>query len=306
MSRIAIITDSSSGLSQELIARHELHVLPYYILAGGRMLHDGIQISRDEVFRLLRDGRHLPQTKAPTPDDFAALFRSLLGRVDAALVILPPRERTSAYQHARSAGARIPELPITLIDSRQVSAGQALVVLAAARARDAGGDLDAVVKAAEAAVERMEFWIVLASLKFAARSGRVPNLEQHQPVWQAEDAAHARVPLMRHEHGAPHIVFSANSADAAIERLKRELVDRVQGQQLHVAITHAGEVVRAESIRAWAQSTWSPCELRVFELPPILAVYSGPGAMGVAVYSDSPYVVGQDFTAESAEDAEIC
>lgn len=277
MPRIAIVTDSSSGLSAELIARHAVRVLPYYILAGGRMLRDGIQISRDEVFRLLRDGRHLPNTKAPTQADFAALFRSLLGTVDAALVILPSRERTAAYQHAESARSHLPELPIALLDSRHISAGQALVVLAAARARDAGGDLAALVAAAQAASERMEFWIVLESLKYAARSGRIPNITHYTG---------SEVPVMRHEHGVPHIAFTAPSAGEAIERLKGELGQRVRGESVHVAIAHAGDRAQADAIRAWAEATWSPVEAHTLDLPPILAVYSGPGAIGVAVYSE--------------------
>jgi DegV family protein with EDD domain len=286
MSRIAIITDSSSGLSADLIARYDLRVLPYYILAGGRMLRDGIQISRDEIFRLLRDGRHLPNTKAPSQADYAGLYRSLLGQFDAALVIVPSRERTAAYQHAESARAQNPELPVTLLDSRSTAAGQALVVLAAARARQAGRDLEAIVAAAQSAIDRMEFWIVLASLKFAARSGRVPNIGHYLGSMVKP------VPVLRYEDGAPHIAFTARSAERAIERLRDELVDRVSpsvpsaSQRVYAAIGHAGDVEQAEAIRAWLQSTWSPAEVHMLELPPILAVYSGPDAVGVAVYSE--------------------
>ena len=280
MCRIAIVTDSSSGLSPDLIARHELHVLPYYIIAGGRMLRDGIHISREEVFRLLRDGRHLPNTKAPSQEDYAALLRSLLGKVDAAVVVLPSRERTAAYQHAESARRGIPDLPIALVDSRSTSAGQALVVLAAVRARDAGGDLETVAHAAQAAAARMEFWIVLESLKFAARSGRVPNIAQYI------ESIVSPVPVLRHENGAPHIAFTARSADQAIERMERELVERVRGTQAHVAIAHTGNAAQAESVRDWAQSTWSPASLHVMEISPIIAVYSGPGAIGIAVYEE--------------------
>jgi DegV family protein with EDD domain len=278
MPRIAIVTDSSSGLSAGLIARYDLHVLPYYILAGGRMLRDGIQISRDEVFRLLHDGRHLPNTKAPSQEDYAALYRSLLGRADAVLVILPPRERTAAYQHADSARRLIPELPVTLLDARQTSAGQALVVLAAARARRAGGDLWALAAAARQAGERMEFWIVLESLKFAARSGRVPNIAQYIGSMVRP------VPVLRHVDGAPHIAFTSRSAERAIERLKDELAQRVRGERVHAAIVHAGDAARAESLRAWAQSTWPAIDCHILELPPVLAVYSGPGAIGIAAY----------------------
>ncbi len=281
MSGIAIVTDSSSGLSAELIARHDLRVLPYYIVAGGRMLRDGIQISREEVFRLLRDGRRLPTTKAPAQADFAALFRSLLGKVDAALVILPPRERTAAYQHADSARQHLPDLPIALFDSRHTSAGQALVVLAAARARAADSGLDTLIAAAQRAADRMEFWIVLESLQFAARSGRVPNLVQY-----AGSIANP-VPVMRHERGAPHIAFTARSADQAIERLKVELAGRVRGGRVYAAVTHTGDVTQAESIRAWAQSTWAPVEAHVLEVSPVIAVYSGPGAIGIAVYAEA-------------------
>lgn len=292
MPGIAIVTDSSCGLSADLIERYNLHVLPYYLLAGGRMLRDGIQISREEVFRLLRDGRHLPNTQAPTRDDFAALFRSLLGRVDAVLVILPPRERTAAYQHAESARLRIPELTVALLDSRLTATAQALVVLAAAQARDAGGDLQATIAAAQRAVERMEFWIVLESLRFAARSGRVPNLAQYAgelparlPASRSDgDTAVVRTPVLRHENGAPHIAFTARGIDQAFDRLKAELTDRVRGRRVYAAIAHSGNAAQAEAMCEWATAAWSPIELHRLEISPVIAVYSGPGAIGLAVY----------------------
>lgn len=289
MPQIAIVTDSSSSLSADLIARYDLHVLPYYIVAGGRMLRDGIQISRDEVFRLLRDGRHLPNTKAPTRDDFAALFRSLLGKVDAAVVVLPSRERTAAYQHAEWARQGIPELPIALIDSRYTSAGQALVVLAAARAREAGDDFNAVVAAAQQASAGVEFWIVLESLEFAARSGRVPNIDRYRLATHIHSGSSTRVPVLRYENGAPHVTFTARGIDQAVERLKEELKHRVRGDRLNVAIAHAGDMHHVEPIRAWVEKTWSPVELNILDIPPIIAVYSGPGALGIAAYDEDAH-----------------
>ena len=286
MTPIAIVTDSSAGLSAELIQRHDVQVLPYYILGGGRMLKDGVQISRDEVFRILRDGRHLPNTQAPTREDFAALYRSLLGKAEAALVITPPRERTTTYQHAESARSAAPGLHIALLDSRHMSLGQSLVVLAAARAREAGGDLATVIAAARRAVDRMEMWMVLESLKFAARSGRVPNLAQY--IGSIVNP----VPVLRHENGAPYIAFTARNVDQAVDRLKDELAARLSlaggasSRPLHAAIAHAGAAAQAESLRAWARATWSLIELHALEVPPIIAVYAGPGAIGLAAYAE--------------------
>ena len=56
------------------------------------------------------------------------------------------------------------------------------------------------------------------------------------------------------------------------------------GERVHAAIVHAGDSAQAESVRAWARSTWPAIDCHILELPPVLAVYSGPGAIGIAAY----------------------
>jgi fatty acid-binding protein DegV len=93
--------------------------------------------------------------------------------------------------------------------------------------------------------------------------------------------------VLRYENGAPHVLFTARGVDQAIERLKEELNARVRGDRLHVAIAHAGDIAQVEPLRVWVEAAWSPVELYVLDIPPIIAVYSGPGALGIAVYPEN-------------------
>jgi fatty acid-binding protein DegV len=116
-------------------------------------------------------------------------------------------------------------------------------------------------------------------LKFAARSGRVPNIAQY------ERELNNRVPVLRNTDGTLHVLFIEENTGQAIERLKSELANRVRGDNVHVAIAHAGNPAQAEALRAWAQSVWSPIALHLLDIPPIIAVYSGSGALAVAAYN---------------------
>ena len=170
-----------------------------------------------------------------------------------------------------SLAAELAGVPVSVVDSRSATAGHGLVVLAAAEARDAGGQADDVVAAAEEAATRTELVACLETLDYLRQSGRVPalalGLANHlgvRPVFRLRDGTAERVALPRSE-------------EAALARIVKEW--RAQGgpEGSRTAVFHAGRPERAEQLASALRRVSF-----ITEFSAAMAIHTGPGVVGVA------------------------
>ena len=142
--KIAIITDSTCDLPGEYRDKYDITVLPLTIIFGEEQLLDGVDISAEAFYeRLVSDPVH-PTTSQPTPNDVLQVFKSARDKgAEAVFCILISSAMSGTYASAVQAAKDAP-IPVEMFDSRNNSMGLGWQVLAAARAREAGGGLKAV------------------------------------------------------------------------------------------------------------------------------------------------------------------
>ena len=72
MEGVGVITDSTVCLSPDLVALHHVDIVPLRFFLNGRSYLDGLEITADDIYRILPESRTLPTTSAPTPSDYYA------------------------------------------------------------------------------------------------------------------------------------------------------------------------------------------------------------------------------------------
>ncbi|MEP7357988.1 MAG: DegV family protein, partial [Anaerolineales bacterium] len=87
---VRVVTDSNCDLPPELVARHNIVVVPSVLIVDGRSYRDGIDLSRAEFYRRLPALDPLPTTAAPGAGEFEAAFRAC-GRAEIIAVLLAAR-----------------------------------------------------------------------------------------------------------------------------------------------------------------------------------------------------------------------
>ena len=88
MSRIAIVTDSTSDIPKDMVKEHNITSVPLSVIFGEEtFLDDGIQITIEEFYKKLRSEEKLPTTTQPTPGDFVDVYNNLLKDHDRILSI---------------------------------------------------------------------------------------------------------------------------------------------------------------------------------------------------------------------------
>jgi fatty acid-binding protein DegV len=146
---IGLLTDSSAQLQPELAARHRVAVVPIPILLDGVSFEEGIDLDADEFFSALESGAQV-LTSQPSPGAFGRAYRQLAddGATEI-LAVLLGSEYSGTYNSARLA-ARDAPVPVTLVDSGNLSYGTACCVLEAAQLIDSGASVDQAAGAARA------------------------------------------------------------------------------------------------------------------------------------------------------------
>jgi len=278
--RVALITDSTADIPPELAAKYGIIVQPLYVVWSGETLRDGVDITNAAFYeRIQRDPEH-PKTSQPTPTDFSRLV--LACGCQEALIITISAALSGTANSALQA-AQVADIPVRVEDSRSVSMGLGWQVLAAAHAREAGGDLDAMVSAARAVRDKQRAIFTVDTLEFLHRGGRIGGAArflgtvlQLKPVL-AIDSATGRV----------EAVERARTRRKAVKRVIEIAFEGIEpSRPLHVAVVHAAASEDAKALLAEILAQRTPVEHLVGELGPVLGIHGGPGLVGICVYGE--------------------
>lgn len=279
MSKIAIVADSSVCLPQELVQRYGIHIVPAWIHRGKEAFRDGVDITQKQVYQWLREGHRLG-TSQPSAGEFMQVFKELSRKVEAIVSILASADLSGIYSSAFNAAKSLEGFPIQVIDSRTLSMAHGFVVLTAARAIEAGNSLAQAVERAKAMIPRVNLFAALETQEYAHRSGRVPAIT-------ALVGSFLKIsPILEVKDGQVGIFARVRTKKRALERLLEEAKRRVGESPAHVAIVHGNVPEEAELLRERVAGLFNLAELYVADLPPVLGVHAGPGALGLAFYKE--------------------
>ena len=167
---IKITTDSTCDLPRELLERHHITVTPLGIIKAGRLYQDGVDITTADIAAHVDAGGEITTTNAVNVADYEDLFRRLLERYDAVIHLNIGMGFSSCHQNARLAAEEVDG--VYVVDSRNLTVGHGMLVLAAAEAAEAGKSVTEILAMLEEMIPRVETSFVLDRLDYMKKGGR--------------------------------------------------------------------------------------------------------------------------------------
>ena len=274
---IRIVTDSTCDLPQETIDRYGITVLPLHINFGRETSLDGVEISHHEFYERLPNYNPAPTTAAPGVDVFKQAYATLAHAGATEIVSIHVSATLSAVTEvARVAAQEYRDIPVTVVDSQQLSMGVGFVVEAAAHAVAEGLPLDTVLARIDERIERTHVFAALDTLEYLKRSGRMNSVVANLgSLLQLK-------PILRMHRGkarAERVRTSARAMARVVEILQQV------GPVEQAVLLHSHAPERAEQLRMKARD-WLPAGLLPsVEITPVIGAHIGPGAVGLAVVS---------------------
>ncbi len=176
MSKIRISADTVCDLSEEMKQRYDIHTIPLYVTRDGVTLKDGIEINRNEVFEHYRTTGKLCSTAALNVEDYSQYYREQLQECDELIMITISSGFSSCYQNACIAAEDF-EGKVYVVDSKNLSTGEGLVAVSAAKLRDKGmSAADIAEKLRDEIIPRVDASFFVANVEYLHKGGRCSSI----------------------------------------------------------------------------------------------------------------------------------
>jgi DegV family protein with EDD domain len=270
---VHVITDSGCDLPDELVTKWNIRVVPLSIRFGAEELLDREQLSTDAFWERLREATDLPETAAPAPGRFVDAFRAAAQAGADAIVCINLSSALSATMQSAELAARdvANEIPVTVIDSQQVSMGLGSLVLTAAELAAEGADAATIEATVLAARSRTRLFGALDTLEFLRKGGRIGGA-------QALLGSMLSIkPLIEVRNGTVEEAGKVRTRSKALQAL----VDHVRAQPVEsVAVLH-GASPDLDVLLDLLDPIVPRSEILVGTVGPTIGTHAGPGVIGV-------------------------
>ena len=168
--KIKILSDSTCDLSQELLDKYDITLVPLTVIKNGEAFADGITITPAEIFAHVAAGGGLCSTSAMNVGEYADWFAKYADSYDGIIHINISAEFSSSYRNACLAAEDFEN--VRVVDSRNLSTGQGLVVLQACKYAQECESLDELQSKLVAFTEKVEASFLLDKLEYMVKGGR--------------------------------------------------------------------------------------------------------------------------------------
>ena len=284
MTKVAIVTDSTASIPENLRNELNIHVVAYYIHRGAEVLRDLVTINCDEFLRWLPTATELPTTASPGPGDYIQMYKDLIGQGVRQIVSIHMTSKGSgAYQAASVAQTMMkdenPDVQIEVIDTQNVSLCQGWVAIEAARAALAGLSLDDVLATVKKMLPTTKMVQTADTLKYLYMGGRIGMAKRLVGTLLNIK------PLIGMKDGVIVALGQARSRIQAYNAMADIVGDAVGNGKAKVAYVHAGALGEVEKLKRLVEGKVDVVESFFAELSPALAVHTGPGTAGLCFYT---------------------
>jgi len=286
MGCVAIVTDSTVCLPREVTEEFGIEIVPLRFLHDGKVYVDGVDISPEEMYRILPGAAKLPTTSAPAPGDYYDALERAAERHSSILVITISAKFSTMFDSAKTAVEMMMEegrrATFDVLDCGTAAGAQGLIVLAAARAAAAGEGLVKVSEVATSVMAKTNLVAFVDTLYYLAKGGRVPKavgwantLIKIRPLFQIK-------PLS----GEANVIRVARTRADAVEQLVGVVKKAAKGKAIHAMVMHSSALMEAEHLRDRLVAELRCNRTYISDFTPAMGIHSGPGVLGVAFYSD--------------------
>jgi DegV family protein with EDD domain len=274
---VAVVTDSTAGLTADVIAAHQLTVVPLSVTIDGVTGREGIDVAPSDVAKALVARRVSVTTSRPPPGEFAEVYERLLAAGAGAVVSVHLSGKLSGTcEAARSAAAGFPR-SVAVVDSQSSGLGLGFCVLAATGA----GELSAAVAAARAAVARTTTLFYVDTLEYLRRGGRIGAASA------LLGTALSVKPILRMVDGEIVVRDKVRTASRALNRLEDLAVEAAGDGPVDLGIQHLAAPERAQALVARLRERLGERLGSCFETEVGAAVgaHVGPGLVSAVVHN---------------------
>jgi uncharacterized protein len=279
---IALVTDSVCDLPKALIDKYQIHVVPLNVAMGGAQYLDGLTVSNEDIYKGMEARGPYPTTSQPSPAALKLLYSFLTTYYESVIAIHVSGKLSGTSALSARQAASFPGKRITVIDSRNNSGAQALLVLRAAELIAEGKGHDEIVAEVEATIPKARILVAVPTLRYMVKGGRVSRLKG-----AFASLLNLKPIVSLDEEGGSKLYGKAFSMRGSLKRilvLVREFLGKDEPR--YYGVVHAGNLASAEAFASTLEAEIGKKPLFIQEISPIIALNAGKNTLAVVLIKE--------------------
>jgi DegV family protein with EDD domain len=283
MSKIAVVTDSTAYIPNELVKAHHISVVPLVLIWEEKTYRDGVDIQPAEVYARLKTAKTLPTTSQPTVGDMQNAFQELIDQGFEVLGMFISAKLSGTLQSALQAREALGTSgeKVHILDSNATAMAMGFPVLAAARAAEAGAGIKDCIAVADEACQHVGVYFVVETLEFLHRGGRIGGAARF--IGSALNLK----PILELKDGRIEARDRVRTKSKALDRVMELVGEQVKGKsKIRLSTLHANAEQEANDLLNRASAEFGAIESILTSVSPVVGVHAGPGTVALAYMTD--------------------
>lgn len=276
---VKIIGITSSGLEPADAQKYGITIVPLRVNFGTETLRDGVDISKDEFLRRLAASKLFPTTSQPPAGDFLQLYQQFRAEGHEVLCVVLSNKLSGSWLSANTARLQLNDDHVAVFDTLNISAGEALILIEAAKLANAGETIAEILPRLEVMRDGMKLYFVLDTLEYLAKGGRVGNAQAFLgSMLQMKPILEIRNGLIE---GAERVRTKAK----ARARLRALIAEAMRGKsKAQLSVLYTGLPDSAIEFAGELKQTYQLADCPIYAMSPAVSAHTGPGALGFGLF----------------------
>lgn len=279
MGKIAIITDSTACLEEEIIKKYKIYVVPLAVNFNYESYKEGHGLSNKEFYQYIKNNSVLPTTSQPAIGEFIELYENLVKEYDSIIAIHLSSGISGTYNTSFSAARMVAGNKIEVIDSELACYGLGLAVIEASKMAAEGKTVSEIVAGVKYIIKNMKSYFVVDDLLHLHRGGRLNTAEllvgsmlKIKPIIYFKDKKLEVFEVIRTRKKALNKVYSLIELDA-----KDDVI-------IKASVVNADCVEEASKLAHRIRAINPEFEVNISDFGSVIGTHVGPKSLGVVWY----------------------
>jgi uncharacterized protein len=283
--KIAIVTDSTCDLGQDLIDFYQINMLPINVSFGENNYLDKITIQPEQFYNLLKENQDYPKSAQVNEISFTNIYSHLISHYDSVIAVHLSDKLSGTYNSSVKAARKISRefnKPITVLDSKNLSGALGLIILRTAKAIEDGYSHDQIVEMVQKWTGQVKIYVSVKNIKYLIRGGRVSAVRgliarilNINPIISIDEA------------GKPVLFDKTFNQKANMEKVMGYVTKITDEKKIwNYIILHANNEEAARWYTSKMEAITHKKPASVVNISPIIGANTGIGAAAVALLPD--------------------
>jgi DegV family protein with EDD domain len=279
MSKVALVTDSTSYIPKDIRGKYPITVVPQVVIWEGQTYEDDVTITPEQFYTRLRTAKVMPSTSQASVVNMHKAFSSLIEQGYDVLGIFLSEKLSGTFQSAVLGRDQLTtgKEKVDYVDSYTTAMAMGFMVLTVARAAVDGASLADCKALAEKARDHVGVYLTVDTLEFLHRGGRIGGAQRFLGT------ALNLKPILAVEGGRVEAVERVRTRGKALDRLVDLVVEKCAGKSpVRMATLHADSEADAKLMLDKITPLVKPVESVFAAVSPAVGANAGPGTVGLA------------------------